>query len=79
MDNTGNSDTIKFNRILESFNLNQHVNGSNHNKGHTLDLIITRAEDELVSGIRRHSGTMRTLARLNGNVVSLRATGKRPG
>ena len=79
MDNTGNSDTIKFNRILESFNLKQHVNGSNHNKGHTLDLIITRAEDELVSGIRRHSGTMRTLARLNGNVGSLSVTGKRSG
>ena len=29
----------------------QHVNGPTHKKGHTLDLIITRAADELVTNI----------------------------
>jgi endonuclease/exonuclease/phosphatase (EEP) superfamily protein YafD len=54
IDNIGDSDTIKLNKILESFNLQQHVNGPTHKKGHTLDLIITRNEDKLVTGIRIH-------------------------
>ncbi|CAB4024715.1 Hypothetical predicted protein [Paramuricea clavata] len=49
IDNIGDSATIK-----ESFNLQQHVNGPTHKKGHTLDLIITRNEDKLVTGIRIH-------------------------
>ena len=44
MDNANKLDTTKFNNILESFNLKQHVNGPTHKKGHTLDLIMTRAE-----------------------------------
>ena len=48
MDDTKNLDTVKFNKVLESFSLVQHVNGPTHKKGHTLDLIITRAADELV-------------------------------
>ena len=40
IDNIGDSDTIKLNKILESFNLQQHVNGPTHKKGHTLDLKI---------------------------------------
>ena len=53
-DNIGDPDTIKLNKILESFNLKQHVNGSTHKKGNTLDSIITRNEDKLVTGIRIH-------------------------
>ena len=49
VDNISSLDTIKFNKILESFNLVHHVNGPTHKKGHTLDLIITRATDELVT------------------------------
>lgn len=52
MDNISNLDTVKFNKILESFSLVQHVNGPTHKKGHTLDLIITRAEDELVTCVK---------------------------
>ena len=48
MDDTRNLDTVKFNKVLESFSLIQHVNEPTHKKGHTLDLIITRAVDELV-------------------------------
>ena len=47
VDNTTDPDTIKFNKILESFNLQQHINGPTHKRGHTLDLIITRNEDKL--------------------------------
>jgi len=46
-----NLGTVTFNKILETFNLVQHVNGPTHKKGHTLDLIITRAEDELVTSV----------------------------
>ena len=49
--NISNLDTVKFNKFLESFSLVQHVNGPTHKKGHTLDLIITRAVDELVTSV----------------------------
>jgi hypothetical protein len=54
VDNSTNPDTIKFNKILESFNLQQHVNGPTHKKGYTLDLIITRIGDRLVTNIEIH-------------------------
>ena len=38
VDNTGDSDFIKFNRIAELINLKQHDNCSTHIKGHTLVL-----------------------------------------
>ena len=52
--NTRNSDTITFNKILESFNLQQHVNDPTRKQRHTLDLIITRNEDRLVNDIKIH-------------------------
>ncbi len=54
VDNITDPDTIKFNKILESFNLQQHINGPTHKRGHTLDLIITRNEDKLVTGTKIH-------------------------
>ena len=36
------------------FNLQQHVNGPTHKKGHTLDLIMTRIGDRLVTNIEIH-------------------------
>ncbi len=48
--------------IIESFGLKQHVTGSTHKAGHTLDLLISRAESDLVEscaisdpGISDHS------------------------
>ena len=41
----------KLHHILESFNLKQHVAVPTHNKGHTLDVIITRSDDDLVEDI----------------------------
>jgi ribosome biogenesis protein Nip4 len=51
MDDSCNVNAKKFHDILESFNLKQHVSSPTHNRGHILDLIITRAEDCLVSDI----------------------------
>ena len=54
VDNTTDPETIKFNKILEMFNLPQHVNGPTHKKGHTLDLMMTRISDQLVTNIELH-------------------------
>ena len=51
IDNTANSDAMKFTDILDSANLAQHVSGATHRKGHTLDLIITQRGEELVSDV----------------------------
>ena len=52
LDDTTNCDTIKFMDILDSVNLSQHVLGSTHRKGHTLDLIITQHNSNLVTDVR---------------------------
>ena len=44
-------DAMKFQSILESFNLKQHVTVPTHSRGHTLDLIITRSDVDLVDDI----------------------------
>ena len=41
INNPRDSDAIKFADLLESFGLQQHVKGSTHKEGHTLNLIIT--------------------------------------
>ena len=48
---SNNTDATKLHNLLESFNLKQHVATPIHSRGHTLDLIITRSEDDLVDGI----------------------------
>ena len=45
LDTPNNQDALKFNDLLDSMNLVQHVKGSTHRHGHTLDLIITRREE----------------------------------
>ena len=35
--------------LLESFGINQHVEGPTHTKGHTLDLVMSRADEDTVS------------------------------
>lgn len=51
LDGSNKTDATKFHNLLESFNLKQHVPTPIHSRGHTLDLIITRSEDDLVDGI----------------------------
>ncbi len=41
----------KFLDLLESFNLAQHVSAPTHSSHHTLDLIITRADDPIVFNV----------------------------
>ncbi len=51
VDNPNNPLARKFLNMLESFNLSQLVTASTHQSGHTLDLVITRSGDTLVSSI----------------------------
>ena len=51
LDDSNNTDATKLHNLLESFNLKQHVATPTHSRGHTLDLIITRSEDDPVDGI----------------------------
>ena len=51
LDDSNNADATKLHNLLESFNLKQHVATPTHSRGHTLDLIITRSEDDPVDGI----------------------------
>ena len=51
LDANSDTDAKRFNNILESFNLHQHVNVSTHKHGHTLDLVITRSDDDFVTGV----------------------------
>ena len=48
LDDLRDNDTKKFEDLLETFNLSQHVSGPTHLSGQTLDLIITRSSDEIV-------------------------------
>ena len=41
----------RFIDILDALGLKQHVSAPTHKKGHTLDLLITRSEDSLISRI----------------------------
>ena len=36
-------------QLLETFNLKQHINVSTHRSGHTLDLVITRSDENVAS------------------------------
>ena len=42
---------LKFLDLLKTFRLKQHVNVATHRCGHTLDLVITRSDDDLVSSL----------------------------
>ncbi|CAB3996663.1 RNA-directed DNA polymerase from transposon X-element [Paramuricea clavata] len=53
IDSNENYDAIKFLELLQSFSLTQHVEVPTHSSGHTLDLIITRKTDNLVSSVPR--------------------------
>ena len=49
MDVSNNPDTIRFRDFLDSMGLVQHVKRPTHEKGHILDLIITRQCDNIVA------------------------------
>ena len=51
VDDQNNSQAAKFLDIIHSFNLKQHVCEPTHKDGHTLDLIITRYEDNIIDSL----------------------------
>ena len=51
VDDSTNKDAILFSRILDSYNLLQHVKEPTHIKGHTLDLFITRNSCSIVGKV----------------------------
>ncbi|PIK60388.1 hypothetical protein BSL78_02686 [Apostichopus japonicus] len=50
-DDMMNRDTVSFQDLLYSANLKQHVAVPTHRGGHTLDLIISRNDDDFISNI----------------------------
>ena len=52
LDTPNNQDVLKFNDLLDSMNPVQHVKGSTHRHGHTLDLIITRRGEKLIGNVQ---------------------------
>ena len=50
VDCTSDRDASDFLDLLDAFNLSQHVVGSTHRSGHTLDLLITSQNSSIVEG-----------------------------
>jgi len=51
MDSLDNANACRFTVILHSYGLKQHVCGSTHANGHTLDLVITKSDETLINCI----------------------------
>ncbi|XP_068704693.1 uncharacterized protein [Montipora foliosa] len=51
VDNKSDPTCINFLQLLESFNLRQHVREPTHRSGHTLDLIITREDENIIGPV----------------------------
>ena len=52
IDDLNHPDALKLTDLLESVNLIQHVKSPTHRCGHTLDLIITRKEEDIMADVR---------------------------
>ena len=52
LDNATDRAAARFQDLLLVFNLEQHVQGSTHRNGHTLDLVITRCNENPVQNVR---------------------------
>ncbi|XP_071959538.1 uncharacterized protein [Antedon mediterranea] len=55
MDDVQNSDAITMKNLLSISGFTQHVTGPTHKSGHTLDLLICRDTDELITDISIHT------------------------
>ncbi len=51
LDTICDSDTRRFNEILEAHGLQQHVKEHTYHRGHTLDVVITRSDTSIIRGI----------------------------
>ncbi|XP_072039182.1 uncharacterized protein [Amphiura filiformis] len=56
VDDCNDRDALAFLNMLDLCGLQQHIVGSTHKKGHTLDLIISRKDEDLVSSPSIHRG-----------------------
>ena len=48
VEDTSDSEACRFNNVIDSFRLTQHVADSTHRSGHTLYLMLSRLRDSLV-------------------------------
>ena len=48
VDQTDDPNAVRLQQLLESFGYVQHVTEQTHTAGHTLDLVITRSETDIV-------------------------------
>ncbi|XP_072043096.1 uncharacterized protein [Amphiura filiformis] len=55
MEDMSDRDASIFRDLLESSDLQQHVDQPTHRKGHTLDLVVSSKSDNLVSSVRVHN------------------------
>ena len=51
LDVRDNANTLKFNNLMDEFNLKQHIHQQTHTHGHTLDVLITRSNSDIASQI----------------------------
>ena len=54
VDDKGNKSASDFLELLEIFNLTQHVSVPTHRAGHTLDLLITRDDENILDNVCAH-------------------------
>ena len=54
LDETGDCSTLKFQTILDEFSLTQHIHEKTHVAGHTLDILVTNSNSNIVSQICVH-------------------------
>ena len=76
-----NTHTIRFNNVLEGFDLSQHITGPTHRVGHTLDVFITKTDQLVPIGtavchqvISDHSLIIATLPQSKPETVFFNAT-----
>jgi len=55
MDLTSDHEAVQLSSLLESFGMAQHVSGPTHKEGHTLDLVVTRVDDDLLQNCQTGS------------------------
>ena len=48
VEDTSDSEACRFNNVIDSFRLTQHVADSTHRSGHTLDLMLSKSQDSFV-------------------------------
>lgn len=51
-DNEADAERKMFTQLLQSFDLQQHVSDTTHIKGHTIDMVISRSSDDIISECR---------------------------